>query len=62
MSEKYTNEELARVIENEGLGDTVQSYTSSEKCADPETAKLFKSATDAMNALDEHMESYYEEY
>lgn len=51
----YTNEDLAAVVDNEGLGYAVQHYLAAERIADPEVRKLWQEAADALDRLSERI-------
>lgn len=43
------------VIENEGTGYAVQHYIDGSEFKDPETARLWTEASDALNSLEEYL-------
>lgn len=51
-----TNGDAADIIENEGMGYAVQHYCDGDYFKDPETARLWAEAADALNALQQYVE------
>ena len=55
--DKYTNGDAVDIIENEGLGYAVQHYCTGDYFKDPQTAKLWDEASNALNALSLYLEN-----
>jgi hypothetical protein len=53
---KYTNDQAVDIIETEGLGYAVTDYCRGSSFADPETAKLWDAARDALRSLVRYVE------
>lgn len=51
----YTNEEIADVVESEGLGYAVQYYLNPELIEDDELKQKWQDAKDALDALTEYL-------
>lgn len=56
--EKLTVEEIAAVVDNEGLDYAIQHYLSSDRIADPELAKLWQDAAAALSAVSSYLEEH----
>ena len=52
-SKKYSIEDIANVISNEGLGYAIQSYLGWKDIEDKQLAKLWKQAADAMDKIED---------
>jgi len=46
-----TNEEVADVVENEGIGYAIQDYMDHKRIADKKLAKLWKEAGEKLDAI-----------
>lgn len=57
-SKKMGLEQVAGIVENEGLGYAVQHYMSGEDIADKKLAKLWDEAKVLLNEIDEILEPY----
>lgn len=57
---KYTNKQVAEIVENEGLGYAVQHYMSSEDIKDKELAKQWEVAKGALNTITNILKEYSE--
>lgn len=55
---KYSLEELAQVVESEGLGYAIQHYLDAERIEDPEMAALWKQCAELMDQIDKKLEPY----
>ena len=47
----YSNDEVADIIENEGLGYAIESYLGYKDIDDPKLAKAWKQAEDAISKI-----------
>ena len=56
MPSDKSNGDAVAIINNEGIGYAVRHYISGSAFKDPETAKRWKAADDALCALVEHLE------
>lgn len=52
---KYTDHEVAEIIEDEGIGYAVLHYMNSTYCKNPETAELWDQAEIALKNLADHL-------
>lgn len=59
--EKYTNEEILGIVENEGLEYTVTSYLSPESVEDKKMKELITNAKEALENLEEYLREVEEE-
>lgn len=57
MAEKRSVEEVAAIVESEGLGYAVQDYMGADSIADPKLAKLWGEARDRLKAIEDHLEA-----
>lgn len=57
---KYTDHEVAMIVEDEGIGYAVLHYMAADNCKNPETEELWNQAEIALKNLAEHLgcESY----
>lgn len=55
MEEKYSDETLVDIIEEEGLGYAVQYYVNPDKIKNSDTYDLWKAAKEALNNLCLHL-------
>jgi len=55
MKEKFSDQDLRDLIDNEGLGYAVYGYLSADRVEDPYTALLWSNAYVALAALDKHL-------
>ena len=53
----YNKDEVAEIIENEGLGYAVTEYMSSEHIEDPELATLWRIARAALQDIEDFLET-----
>lgn len=53
--EKLSNDEVAEIVFNEGVGYAVACYMSSDSIVDPKLAKLWDEADLALNNLTEYL-------
>lgn len=60
MEPKMTINEVAGVIECEGLGYGVQYYTSGDSIADPVLAQMWDECADMMDAIEAYVERNYD--
>lgn len=51
--EKFDNERVQTIINNEGIGYAVQHYCGHKDIADPEISKAWKKAAKALNHLED---------
>ena len=51
MSEKYSVNEMADIIDAEGLDYAIMHYCSADKIADPKLAKLWKKANKSLEDI-----------
>ena len=58
MDDKLTIEEVADIVEGEGLGYAVTDYMNSDSIEDEELAKLWEEASIAMRKIQEILEPY----
>jgi hypothetical protein len=58
---KKTIEEVAHIVEREGLDYAIQSYMSYESIEDEELSNLWKEADILLNKIEFILEPYYEE-
>lgn len=59
--EKYTNKQIAEIVETEGLEYTITSYLSIEKIEDEEMKKMFQEAAEILKKIEDKLEDYCEE-
>ena len=57
MPNKKDIEEVAAIVNSEGLGYAVMGYMSADSIADPKLAELWAAADKALYALDKYIES-----
>jgi hypothetical protein len=55
MYNKYTVEQVAEIIESEGLGYAIQEYTPANRIEDPILAGLWAQAQDALDAVEKYV-------
>lgn len=55
---KVTKEELAQIVDSEGLGYAVQHYLSADKIEDEELSRLWKEAGELLNKIDNILEDF----
>lgn len=56
MSRKYTLEEVADIVQIEGLGYAIQHYMSGESIEDPELAQLWGKCAELMYEIERKLE------
>jgi hypothetical protein len=56
--EKKTNEQVAAVVENEGLDYAITSYMSASTIEDPELADLWSQAADILGQIEDKLSPY----
>ena len=61
MTKKYNDSQVADIIINEGLGYAVQHYLPADQIKNPELAKLWQQAEDALNSIEEILGSKLDE-
>lgn len=52
---QYDDFEVRDRVEQEGLDYAVRHYMDASSCKNPETARLWQEAADALNALAKHL-------
>ena len=52
QSAKKSNQQVADIVESEGLGYAVQHYMGADAIKDPKLAALWKTAKDALDAIE----------
>lgn len=57
MSRKLTNKTVAGIIESEGIGYAIKDYLSPDQIKDPVLAKLWETAREAINAVEEYVDA-----
>ncbi len=57
---KKTIEEVAQIVEQEGLDYAIQHYLHCDSIEDPDLAKAWAAAGAALITVDQMLESYYE--
>jgi hypothetical protein len=55
MAPVFDDIEVRAIVEEEGIGYAVMHYMPASYCKNPETAKLWKEASDALSALKRHL-------
>lgn len=55
---KMSMQDIADVVENEGLGYAIKSYLSWKSIEDKQLAKLWKAAGDVMNKIESILSPY----
>lgn len=55
-----TNEEVAQIVENEGLGYAIQHYMDSSEFEDRELAAMWDEADTLLNKITEKLDQYTE--
>lgn len=55
---KLTIDQVASIVDSEGLGYAVQCHTSADRIADPQLAKLWREAKVALTALNNFLEQH----
>ena len=60
MEDKMDNEEVANVVENEGLAYAIQDYMDHKRIADKKLAKLWKEAREKLDAISEILDWHSE--
>lgn len=58
MSKKWSNEDIAWKVENEGLGYMITDYLGSDSIEDEELKELWKTAAEALNKIEEILSPY----
>ncbi len=56
---KYSIEEVAKIVENEGLGYAITSYMSHDVIEDDKLAGLWKQASDVLTQIEKLLEPHY---
>ena len=56
---KKSLQDVADIVDNEGLGYAVQDYMSADSIEDEELAKLWDEAGIILNKIDKILEPYY---
>ena len=52
---KHTKEQIANIIQNEGIGYTIQDYVSGEHIEDKVLAEMWKDAKDLLDRISEYI-------
>lgn len=60
IMKKYTTEEVADIVYNEGLGYAVQFYMSAKDIGNPELAREWEIAKTALNNINNILKDYLE--
>ena len=55
MARKKTSEQVAQIVESEGLGYAIQSYLSPNEIKDKELADLWREAAEIMNEIEAYL-------
>lgn len=56
---KYTTEQVAGIVDCEGLGYAVTDYLGADSIEDPELARLWRQAKEALDEINEILEEAY---
>lgn len=57
---KYTLQDVADIVQSEGLGYAIHSYLSHDRIEDEELAKLWRDCSDLMDKIKAKLENYLE--
>lgn len=55
---KYSRQEVADIVENEGLGYAIMDFMGGEHIADPELAALWDQASEILTQIRDILEPY----
>jgi hypothetical protein len=55
MSKKYTVEEVAEIVQSEGLGYAVQNFLSASRIEDPELADKWRRARQLLDEIEDYL-------
>lgn len=61
MAELVTNEEVARIIENEGMGYAIMWYLNAAQIEDSKLASLWQQASVLLRKIEKHLEPWFED-
>ena len=61
MKELLTNEEVAQIIENEGMGYAIMWYLNAVNIEDPKLASLWQQTSVLLRKIEKHLEPYCNE-
>lgn len=56
---KYTLQEVADIVDTEGLGYAITDYTGSDSIEDEELSKLWKEAEEVLGKINKILEPYF---
>jgi hypothetical protein len=56
MKPKFTNSEVANIVDREGLDYAITCYMGADRIMDPKLAKLWQKANDILNEIEEILE------